>query len=105
MIKNAKRNSKGQFEVCWNHPEVDAWIAAEHDQALKFIKACKALGFDAEKMGVVKGGKGSWRVRHNGKETFVGIALGLGIALKKSKKEIRDLLFLVADGAGILPAK
>lgn len=101
MIKNAKRDSKGRFSICWNHPELDAEWAAENERAQKLIKVCDMLGFPQEEFGIKKSETGNCRVDYQGIPRFYGLALGLALALGKPHKKSKEALLTPCDALGI----
>ena len=101
MIKNPKRDSKGRFLICWNHPELDAEWAAENERAQKFIKVCNMLEFKPEEFGIEKSEAGNCRVDYQGMPRFYGLALGLALGLDKPRKKICEILSALCDALGI----
>jgi hypothetical protein len=100
MIKNAKRNSRGQFEVCWNRPDILAEIAVENAQAQKLIKVCDMLGYKPEEFGIHKSQTGNSRIDYKGRSSFSGIALGLALGLNKPHKKMNQVLLALCDALG-----
>lgn len=95
-----ERDSKGRFSGI-RDTEIDAMIAAEDEQAQKFIKMCDCLGFNSEGFGIKKMESGNWRIDRDVKSTTLGLALAFAVALDQPREKIVEFLRSVCDALGI----
>jgi hypothetical protein len=98
------RDNQGRFTGGY-YPEIEARIAADNERALKIVKVCEALGFKPEVLEVKQLESGNWSIDYRSHNLLLGLGLGLAVALKKTPKKIKDLLFLIVDAADLLKAR